>query len=533
MRKRWWWVAIAVTLVLALAVGSVVVLRGREAERRRKATDVAVSFLTAWQERRYDDLNAITAGTDAGPAVRSSDDRLQVTAVRTVPGTLSADATELPFDVTLSLAGLGDFSYRSRVALGDSSAGPLVRFGPSTIHPDLTDGRQLQRTRLPVRRAAILDRAGRVIQPASADLAGNVLGTVGAAPQPKGLLLTGDPTGVSGLERVLDDQLVGTPGGAVVLADEAGAVLRELQAFPASPGKDVRTTLDLDLQAAADAALAGAPSRAALVAIDAATGEVRALANRPVDGLPATFAGYAPGSVFKIVTATAALRNGVTADTPVDCPDTFTVGGRTFRNDEGLAPLGQIPFSRAFAVSCNTAFLGVAGRLPSGALQDAAALYGFGRTDLLPIRAEGGTVPPPASPVEAAADAIGQGRVQASPLLVASMSAAVADGTWRQPRLLAGDGATTPLPAGVAEALRPLMRGVVTSGTGRAADLPGTPVQGKTGTAEYGTANPPLTHAWFTGFRGSLAFAVFVETGSSGGGAAAPIARRFLAAVPG
>jgi len=252
-----------------------------------------------------------------------------------------------------------------------------------------------------------------------------------------------------------------------------------------------------------------------------------------VDGLPATFAGYAPGSVFKIVTATAALRNGVTADTPVDCPDTFTVGGRTFRNDEGLAPLGQIPFSRAFAVSCNTAFLGVAGRLPSGALQDAAALYGFGRTDLLPIRAEGGTVPPPASPVEAAADAIGQGRVQASPLLVASMSAAVADGTWRQPRLLAGDGATTPLPAGVAAALRPLMRGVVTSGTGRAADLPGTPVQGKTGTAEYGTANPPLTHAWFTGFRGSLAFAVFVETGSSGGGAAAPIARRFLAAVPG
>jgi type II secretory pathway pseudopilin PulG len=521
---------VAVLLVLALVGGAVVVLRERAARERREAAQAASAFLAAWQERRYDDLDALTSGADApGDAYARTDERLQVEAVDARPGPLSEDGRTVPFDVTLQLAGLGAFTYASSLDVREVGDRWKVAFRSSSLHPSLQNGQRLDRRRGEAVRGAVLDRAGRPVRAASADLAANVLGTVGPATQASGRVLVGEPTGLTGLERVLDERLAGAAGGAVVVSDAAsGQELEVLQEFPGAPGEDVATTLDLDVQAAASQALAGVGSRAALVAVDTVTGEVRAVANSPVSGVPASFASYAPGSVFKVVTATAALLEGTTLDTVVDCPATVSVEGRSFRNDEGLGALGPIPFRRAFASSCNTAFIGLARDLPDGALARAAELYGFGRPDLLPIRVEGGEFPEPQSDVEAAAAAIGQGRVEASPLLVASLSAAVASGTW-QP----GEGASTPLPPVVAEPLRTLMRAAVMDGTGTAADLPGAPVHGKTGTAQFGSGDPPPTHAWFTGFRGDLAFAVFVEQGASGGSVAAPVARRFLAALPG
>ena len=536
MRGRRGWIAgTAAVVVLALVAGGVLVLRERAARERREAAAAAEAFLRAWQERRYDDLDALTAGADApGDAYRRTDERLLVEQVELSPGGLSEDGHTVPFDAVLRLAGLGEYAYSGTLAVRDTDDGWRVAFTPASLHPALENGQRLDRRRDPAPRAQVLDRAGRPVREASPDLAANVLGTVGAATEATGAVLAGEPTGLTGLERVLQDRLAGQPGGAVVVADALdGRELTVLREYQGAPGEDVVTTLDLDVQAAAEQAIAGLASRAALVAVDVATGEVRAVANSPVSGIPASFASYAPGSVFKVVTATAALLEGTGPDTVVDCPANVTVGGRAFRNDEGLVALGQVPFERAFASSCNTTLISLAGQLPDGALARAAELYGFGRTDLLPIAVEGGEVPEPASDVEAAAAAIGQGRVEASPLLIASMSAAVASGTWQQPRLLPGEGASTPIPAEAAEPLRRMMRAVVTSGTGTAADLPGPPVHGKTGTAQYGTGEPPPTHAWFTGFRGELAFAVFVETGASGGSVAAPAARRFLAALPG
>jgi hypothetical protein len=525
----------AAVVVLALVAGTAVWLRERAEQRRREALAAATAFLAAWSERRYEDLDALTAGSDApGDAYRRTDERLLVEEVRTTTGPLSEDGGTVPFDATLVLAGLGEVSYRSSLDVREAGGRWRVAFRSSSLHPALENGERLDRRRDPAPRGRVLDRAGRPVRDGSEDLAANVLGTVGPAPEATGSVLAGEPVGLTGLERVLQDRLGGRPGGALVTVDVATGRLTEvLQVFQGAPGEDVRTTLDLGVQAAAEAALAGVPSRAALVALDAATGEVRAVANSPVEGLPASFASYAPGSVFKVVTATALLLDGVRPGTEVDCPATVSAGGRSFRNDEGLVALGRVPFSTAFARSCNTAFITLARDLPDGALERAAGLYGYGRDDLLPIAVEGGQVPAPASETEAAAAAIGQGRVEASPLLVAATSAAVATGTWHAPRLLPGEGGSTPLPDGVAEPLRALMRGVVTSGTGSAADLPGPPVHGKTGTAQYGSGDPPPTHAWFTGFRGDLAFAVFVESGASGGTVAAPAARRFLSALPG
>jgi cell division protein FtsI/penicillin-binding protein 2 len=117
---------------------------------------------------------------------------------------------------------------------------------------------------------------------------------------------------------------------------------------------------------------------------------------------------------------------------------------------------------------------------------------------------------------------------------MATVAAAVAGGAWHPPRLLADQPAGPPeatLAAGVATSLRDLMGEVVRSGTGVAAAVAGQQIAGKTGTAEIGGADPNQTHAWFVGFRGTLAFAVLVEKGGVGGRVAAPIAAKFLAGL--
>jgi cell division protein FtsI/penicillin-binding protein 2 len=208
-------------------------------------------------------------------------------------------------------------------------------------------------------------------------------------------------------------------------------------------------------------------------------------------------------------------------------------GGRSFANAEN-EKTGPLTLRDAFARSCNTAFIGLAESLPPGALGDAARLYGFDGTPPLPIASVGGSFPTPRSPAEAAAAAIGQGQVTASPAQMASVAAAVASGTWREPFVLGGPSRSHPLPPRIQPALRSFMRAVVTDPDGTAAKVPFPGVvYGKTGTAEYGGGNPPATHAWFVGYRGPIAFAVVIEGGGFGADSAAPVAAAFLDALDG
>jgi cell division protein FtsI/penicillin-binding protein 2 len=337
-----------------------------------------------------------------------------------------------------------------------------------------------------------------------------------------------DQLGVSGLQRALNDKLTGKPGLRVTTST---GVLADV---PGQAGSPVRTTLDRSVQTAADAAVATVPKPAALVAIRPSTGAILAVADNARVPFEIGLAGRFPaGSTFKILTATALLQAKVVQPASmVDCPATTVVYGKEFENEDKF-DLGRIPVREAFAHSCNTTFTGLSQRLDPSALRKAAALYGVGTEWNLTASSFGGSVPVPKDDTEKAAEAIGQGRVEVSPLAMALVAAQVQKGGPVVPSLLAGAPAAGAAPGGpptaVLPALRDMMRAVVTDGTATALrDVPGGPVSGKTGTAEYGTEVPPRSHAWFAGFQGDLAFAAFVQDGQSSGTTAVPVARAFL-----
>jgi cell division protein FtsI/penicillin-binding protein 2 len=334
--------------------------------------------------------------------------------------------------------------------------------------------------------------------------------------------------GISGLQRALNDRLTGKPGLRVTTST---GVLADL---PGQAGTAVRTTLDRSVQSAADAAVATVPKPAALVAIRPSTGAILAVADNAQVPFEIGLAGRFPaGSTFKILTATALLQAKVVQPTSaVDCPATTVVYGKEFENEDKF-DLGRIPLREAFAHSCNTTFTGLSQRLDPSALRRAGALYGVGTEWNLTANSFGGSVPVPKDDTEKAAEAIGQGRVEVSPLAMALVAAQVAKGGPVVPSLIegapAGGAAPAGPPAAVLPALRDMMRAVVTEGTATALrDVPGGPVSGKTGTAEYGSDVPPRSHAWFTGFQGDLAFAAFVQDGQSSGTTAVPVGRAFL-----
>ena len=348
---------------------------------------------------------------------------------------------------------------------------------------------------------------------------------------------TGDVTGHgNGLEAAFERQLAGSPSGEVRLVDKDGAEAKVLHRFAGEDGRPLQTTLDPQLQRAGELALAPVGKPAALVAVKPSSGELLAVVNLPYNGYNRALLGrYPPGSTFKVITAGALLSSGLRPADPVDCPKEVSIGGRRFGNFEDEV-LGRIPFSSAFAHSCNTAFVQQATkRLDGDELVAAAGRFGFGVEPAPGIAAVTSRVPPPSDQADLAAEAFGQGRVTASPLQMAMVAATVVQGRWRQPRLVTAGAETEggggespdPLDRQVAGTLRTLMRQVVTEGTAAPAKLPGK-VGGKTGTAEFGTGSPLPTHAWFIGFRGDLAFSVVVEDGGVGGRVAAPVAARFL-----
>jgi cell division protein FtsI/penicillin-binding protein 2 len=355
-------------------------------------------------------------------------------------------------------------------------------------------------------------------------------------------LAQGDVVGHGGLQQKYDTALRGVPGVSVVIAQQApNDNVKDTPLFTTKPvaGQPVKTSLDVTTQNAADAALTAEKQPTSLVAIRVSDGAVLAVANGPGGGTvdTALTGQVPPGSTFKTITAYGVLSNKIAQpSSTVPCPKNATVAGHQFKNSDGEA-FGNVQMHVDYAKSCNTAFIALGGKLGADKFHQAATDLGLGSQWDLGISAFSGQVSPADTPTELAAAAFGQGKTVVSPIAMANVAAAVARGQAKQPALVlapkpakpAADGA--PLDATAVSQLRQMMREVVTGGTGTALkSVPGKPVYGKTGTAEF-DANSKDTHSWFIGYQGDIAFAAMVQKGGAGAEAAVPVVDRFLTAL--
>ncbi|MGL6135216.1 MAG: penicillin-binding protein 2 [Prochlorococcaceae cyanobacterium] len=377
-----------------------------------------------------------------------------------------------------------------------------------------------------------------------------------------------DRVGRSGLEKVFEAHLRGEWGGQQVEVNAAGQVQRVLGEKPARAGKDLRLTLDLPLQQAAEKALDGV-AKGAIVAMDPNTGAIRAMASRPsfdpnifspAPSIPQwaalnspeapllnrTLQGFPPASTFKIVTSLAALESeryhpGSTELTTAS----YCRAGLCYRDHVSM---GQLGFPMALALSSNSFFYRAGINIGADALFHTARQLGFGQRTGVELRDEESkgllgdkawkkeVLAEPWTDVDTITASIGQGAVLVTPLQMARMYAAVANGGWLvTPHLVEREPQRQWIgfqPDTIAT-VRQGLRLAVEQGTARAlnqSNLP--PAAGKTGTAE----DPPRpVHAWFGGYApaedADLVVVAFGEnTGGYGGTVAVPMAQALLTA---
>lgn len=423
-----------------------------------------------------------------------------------------------------------------------------------------------------------------------AELAAHLLGYLGevapdelAVRRGEGYAL-GDLIGKAGVERAYEAILRGQDGRLRMEVDALGRPLRVLQRVAAVPGRAIALTIDLDVQKVAYQALVRTGLEAgAVVAMDPRSGEVLAMASIPsydpnlfaigigpqvwqaIAGDPrkpllnrAIAATYEPGSVFKLVTATAALDAGIVhRGSLFNAPGYFRLGTMTFGD---LKAWGTIDFLSGIAYSVNVVFYTLGSRLGGEALAHHALMMGLGELTGLDLPGEvNGTIPSPSTkrqlvgepwyPGDSVNMSIGQGAVTVTPIQVARMVGGIATGgRLVQPHLLLlaynRDRSTQrfePLPQREVPyrerslaVLREGMRAVVERGSGAAVRMPRLPVAGKTGSAENPRGRP---HAWFAGYAPvadpRMVVVALVEHGFRGSIAAAPVARAVFEAAAG
>jgi penicillin-binding protein 2 len=402
-----------------------------------------------------------------------------------------------------------------------------------------------------------------------------------------GKLRPGDFAGKTGLERQYNDLLQGTDGQRRVIVNSIGKEVGHLTTQEAIPGKQITLTVDYDLQQTAEQSLGARPG--AVVALDPRTGEVLAMASHPalnpndfavrISGEDwkklnddpehpllnrAIQAQLAPGSVFKIVTATAMLEDKVPPENfTTFCPGYATFYGRQFKCwVYGKSSHGVVSLHKAILESCDIFFYNVGMRLGIDRLSYYGSKFGLGHKTGIDLPEELPGLMPSAEWVERvfhrkwyAGETIsvstGQGAVITTPLQLARMIGGIAmGGVFKQPHMLKdapniGEERFT-LSEPTVEKITDGMYGVVNEegGTARNVRLPGIEVSGKSGTAQvigyatrdrFGKQKKFEDNAWFVGYaprrNPEIVVAVLVqESGKHGGEAAGPVVKDVIKA---
>lgn len=400
-------------------------------------------------------------------------------------------------------------------------------------------------------------------------------------------LWPGGHIGQAGIEKRYDAFIRGVDGGEQVEVDALGRVIRQVSRIEPQSGLNLFLTIDKRIQLAAEEAMKG--KSGSLVAMNPRTGEVLALVSRPsydpnlfAQPLPPEAwqlitsdprrplqnrplqASYPPGSVFKLITALAALEKGaITPETTFTCPGSFNLGSHTFacwkKGGHGTLNLYQ-----AIAKSCNVYFYNVALRTGAEEITRVAKEFGLGQPLQVGLEEEAKGFIPSLNgrgaswyPGNTVMLGIGQGAVAVTPFQLLSLVSGLANGgTIYRPsfvkRVETLDGEVIEeygpevmkkvdiRPENLAIVRRGMWGVVNEGGTGGLARIPGVTVAGKTGTAQVirkmtRTPSDLQDHAWFVAFAPyedpQIALVVMVEHGGMGGRAAAPVARAVLEAA--
>ncbi len=390
--------------------------------------------------------------------------------------------------------------------------------------------------------------------------------------------------GKTGIEQSMDEKLRGLAGGSLIRVDVAGYKHGDLGGLEPEAGSDLMLSLDLNIQKLAEQALAG--HNGSMVVMDPRNGEILAMASTPAfdpnDFVPsisrdlwaemignpdkplvnrAVAGTYAPGSIFKPVVAMAALEGGKSQPGRIyNCPGYFMLGRARF-NCWHRTGHGDIDLRKAIEQSCNVYFFNLGLLCGNEAIAHMATALGLGRKTGIELNYErAGLVPDDAWKRRTFNDgwrdgdtcnmSIGQGALNVSPLQMAVVASALANGGHvYAPRLVRGERKNGEkdfrmLPARVVnemnwsqESLRTVRGGMfdvvmAPTGTGRKAGVPGVEIAGKTGTAEYGAKGSGLKYGWMIAFapydNPRYAVAVVVEQAYSGGVTAAPLVQHLL-----